>query len=86
VILFATAFKLVVEYAIIRFVDNRRYTLSLRLFRQYLNQPYSYFLDQNTGELSKNILVEVDQVINNLMRPMMQVFARGVRVHSLVAA
>jgi ATP-binding cassette, subfamily B, bacterial PglK len=82
----ATVFKMVVQYAVIKYVDNRRYTLGLRLFRQYLYQPYSYFLDHNTSELSKNILAEVNQVVNGVMRPMMQVFSRVVRIQRLVTA
>jgi ATP-binding cassette, subfamily B, bacterial PglK len=78
VVLIATAFKMLVLYALYRFVGNRRYTLGLRLFRQYLYQPYSYFLDHNSSELSKNLLTEVDQVINGVLRPLMESFAKGV--------
>jgi ATP-binding cassette, subfamily B, bacterial PglK len=67
-------------YAVIKYVDNRRYTLGLRLFRQYLYQPYSYFLDHNTSELSKNILAEVNQVVNGVMRPVRRVFVKNVLV------
>ncbi len=77
IVLIATGFKLVTLYALYRFVGNRRYTLSLRLFRQYLYQPYAYFLDHNTSELSKNLLAEVDQVINAVLRPFMEAFAKG---------
>jgi ATP-binding cassette, subfamily B, bacterial PglK len=84
VVLVATAFKMLVHYALYRFVGNRRYTLGLRLFRQYLYQPYSYFLDHNTSELSKNLLAEVDQVINGVLRPLMESFDKKVRVLGLV--
>lgn len=84
VVLIATAFKMLVLYALYRFVGNRRYTLGLRLFRQYLYQPYSYFLDHNTTELSKNLLTEVDQVINGVLRPLMESFAKGVLAVSIL--
>lgn len=84
VVLIATAFKMLVLYALYRFVGNRRYTLGLRLFRQYLYQPYSYFLDHNTSELSKNLLTEVDQVINGVLRPLMESFAKGVLAVSIL--
>lgn len=72
----ATAVKMGVNYAIFRYVANRRYSLGLRLFRQYLYQPYSYFLDHNSSELSKNLLSEVDQVVNNVLRPGMEAFGK----------
>jgi ATP-binding cassette, subfamily B, bacterial PglK len=77
VVLIVTVFKMVVHYAMYRYVGNRRYSMGLRLFRQYLYQPYSYFLDHNTTELSKNLLAEVDQVINGVLRPVMDTFAKG---------
>jgi ATP-binding cassette subfamily C protein len=48
-IIFITAYKTVVLYITYRFTANRRYTLSVRLFRQYLFQPYHFFLNHNTG-------------------------------------
>lgn len=76
-ILIATVFKLLVQYSIIRYAQDRRYTLSLRLLRRYLTQPYSYFLNHNTTELSKNILAEVNQVVDGVLRPALDVFSRG---------
>jgi ABC-type multidrug transport system fused ATPase/permease subunit len=76
-VLAATAFKMGVLYIAYRFVANRRYSLSVRLFRQYLFQPYYYFLNHNTGELSKNLLAEVDLVINGVLRPAMNTLVRG---------
>lgn len=76
-ILFSTAFKLIVQYAIIRYAQDRRYSLSLKLFSRYLGQPYPYFLDHNTSELSKNILAEVNQVVDGVLRPALTVFSRG---------
>ena len=55
----------------------RSYTLGRRLMSQYLYQPYSYFLDHNTSELSKNILAEVQQVLTQAIRPGMELMARG---------
>ena len=77
-VLIATAFKLMVLYVVARYVGNRRYSLGLRLFRQYVYQPYSFFLDHNTSELSKNLLAEVNQVINGVLRPAMDIVVHGV--------
>jgi ABC-type multidrug transport system fused ATPase/permease subunit len=42
-VVLATAFKMLVMYIMYRFTGNRRYSLGLRLFRQYLYQPYQFF-------------------------------------------
>jgi ABC-type multidrug transport system fused ATPase/permease subunit len=76
-IIAVTVFRTSVLYIAYRFTANRRYTLSVRLFRQYLFQPYQFFLNHNTGELSKNLLSEVDMVINSVLRPAMDMFTRG---------
>lgn len=76
-VLSANALTTVVMYWVFRWSQMRSYTLGRRLLSQYLYQPYSYFLDHNTSELSKNILTEVQQVVQQAMIPMMQMFARG---------
>jgi ABC-type multidrug transport system fused ATPase/permease subunit len=78
VIVIVTVFKLGISYISQRYIQNRRYTLGVRLFKQYLYQPYQFFLSRNTSELSKNILSEVDMVINGIMRPAIQIFINGV--------
>ena len=74
-----TALNSVISYIVFRFTANRRYVLSVRLFRQYLFQPYHFFLNKNSGELSKNLLYEADTVINLIMRPSMDIITYGSR-------
>lgn len=74
----ATAFRMLVNYFLFRYLGHLRYSLGLRLFRQYLYQPYTYFLDHNTSELSKNLLSEVDKVVNGVLQPGTQAFAKAV--------
>ena len=73
-----TTFKMATLYLMYRFIGMRRYHLGLRLFRAYLFQPYSFMLNQSSAELSKNVLTEVDQVINDVLRPAMEAFAATV--------
>jgi ABC-type multidrug transport system fused ATPase/permease subunit len=76
-IVVVTAVKIGVSYINYRYTENRRYTLGVRLFKQYLYQPYQFFLNHNTGELSKNILSEVDMVIGGVMGPAIGIFISG---------
>ncbi|MDR0503163.1 MAG: ABC transporter ATP-binding protein/permease [Treponema sp.] len=72
-----TAVRTGISYVTCRYTANRRYTISVRLFRQYLFQPYQFFLNKNSGELSKNVLSEVDMVIHAVMQPGIHIFTNG---------
>lgn len=84
-IVLGNAFRILTLYAILRFNGACRANLGLRLFRQYLYRPYTYFLDHNTSELSKGILTEIDLVVNGVLKSAMDVFARGVVAISILA-
>ncbi|WP_319416097.1 ABC transporter ATP-binding protein/permease [Marispirochaeta aestuarii] len=77
IILGTNGFTTIVMFFLFRWSNMRSYTLGRRLMSQYLYQPYSYFLDHNTSELSKNILAEVQQILTQAIRPGMELLARG---------
>lgn len=57
----------------IHFVWRKNHSLSTALLRKYLSMPYSYFLDQNTANLGKNVLFEVHQLTNNFLMPLTKI-------------
>jgi len=60
-----------------RFLGHK---LSLRLLRDYLYKPYVFFLDNNTADLGKNILSEVDRSISGVVTPAMFILSKLVIV------
>lgn len=60
-----------------RFTSMRNFSISKRLLRKYLHQPYVFFLNKNTSELGKNILSEVSAVISVLVN-LMQIISSGI--------
>lgn len=70
------AFKSLTTYAQNRFALMREYSISKRLVEGYLNQPYSWFLNRHSADLGKNILSEVQTVIDNGMIPLMTLMAQ----------
>lgn len=52
------------------------YTISQRLFFQYMHQPYVFFLQRNSNDLSKNVLAEVNSLTNNILMTSMDLCAR----------
>jgi ABC-type multidrug transport system fused ATPase/permease subunit len=69
----ASAFE---HHLVSHFVWGKQHTLSVRLLRKYLEAPYTFFLDHNTSALSKNILSEVSEVVNNVLLPGLRVLAQ----------
>ena len=77
-------FKALTDYALVRFVQMREYSIGKRLIEGYLNQPYSWFLNHHSAELGKNILSEVEQVIANGIRRLMELISKGVVAIALI--
>ena len=70
-------FKALTIYAQVRFSEMRDYSISKRLEEGYLRQPYSWFLNQNSSELGKTILSEVNNIVSNGMGQLLEVVAKG---------
>ena len=71
------AFKALTTYAQIRFIQMRGYSIGKRLFEGYIKQPYSWFLDNHSSELGKNILSEISQVVGGGINPLIELIAKG---------
>ena len=77
VIVTAIAFKALTIYAMLRFTFMREYSIGRRLVAGYLHQPYEWFLSRNSAELGKKVLSEVQQVVNGVLIPVLQLIAHG---------
>ena len=78
VLLVSLVFKAITNYAQLRYIQMREYSISKRLIEGYLHQPYSWFLDRHSADLGKTILSEVAQVIGGGLRPYLELIAKGV--------
>jgi ABC-type multidrug transport system fused ATPase/permease subunit len=70
-------FSTLTQYAIFRFTYMRGYTISIRMLRGYLFQPYTWFLHRHSAELGTSVLSEVNQVISQAMVPAMRLLAQA---------
>lgn len=77
-LIFSIFFRACTQWFILRFAYMRAYSMSSRLVQGYLFQPYGWFLKRHTGEIGKNILGEVDQVVMGAVIPLMQAVAQVV--------
>ena len=61
--------KALTAYFQSRYIRYCEYSLSKRLTRKYIYQPYSWFLNQNSSEIGKTILSETGNVIGKGLGP-----------------
>lgn len=66
------------NWGLARFSWMRSHSISRRLLRNYIYQPYKFFLNQNTSILGKNILSEVQLVVKGVIVPLLEIFSRGI--------
>ncbi len=83
-LIISLSFKALTTYFQGRFVESREYTIGKRLIEGYLNQPYSWFLGHHSADLVKIILSEVQQIITNGIRPLMELIAKGMVAIGLI--
>ena len=67
------------------FTFMRGHSISVRLLRSYLHQPYDFFLDRNTAELTKNLFTEVRRVVSGVLIPCITLFSRFVIVIFIIS-
>ncbi len=83
-ILISSFFRVFAYYVMNRFIEMRRHSISVRLFEKYLRQPYIFFLSRHSSDMSKTILSEVDQLTNQVFRPVIQMFAYSIALVAIV--
>ena len=75
VVMLGTFAQIFALYTNQRFTNARAYSLSSRLLRGYLRQPYTWFLNRHTSDLGKAVLSEVDAVVTQTFMPAMKVIS-----------
>ena len=77
ILVLSLALKALTTFVQVRFALMCEYSIAKRLVEGYLNQPYSWFLGQHSGDLGKTVLSEVSQVIHQALVPVMNLIAHG---------
>lgn len=77
VLVVSNTFIIFTRWLMERYAWGRNHSLSRRLLRSYLYRPYEYFLTRNSAELGENILEEVKEVTNQMLKPTLLGFAKG---------
>src|SRR5437762_3723502 len=75
-LLVSNAMNLLAEYARTRYAQNFAHWLRVRLLRRMASQPYTYFLQRNSGDLLKKILGDVTNYTTGVLLPLLDTVAR----------
>lgn len=70
-LLFSSLYKAATRFVMNRFSNMRLHSLSLRLFKNYLKQPYSFFLQRNSSDMTKNMLLEASVAVQQVLMQFM---------------
>ena len=77
-LMISAAYRTFTQFKMNRYIEMMRHSLSSRLLRNYLGQPYEFFMGRNSSDLSKSALSEVDQLIAGVLRPVFNLFAYSI--------
>lgn len=69
IIIIANLLQAAKLYAIERFAEMRVHALSQRLLGTFMRQPYEFYLNRHSGDMTKGILQEAGEVSNRFFRP-----------------
>ena len=78
-------FKALTIYVQVRFTTMCQYSISSRMIKGYLNEPYSWFLSRHSADLGKTILSEVSMVVSNGLNPMINLVVRSIVTITILA-
>lgn len=71
-------------WAVARYAYMRIYSLSHRLLAAYMGRPYEYFLDNNSSDMSSQILQETHEVVYKFFQPAADAIAALLTVIAVV--
>ena len=78
VLLVSNSYQAFMMWVVTNFSRFQTHRLSVRLLRQYLFQPYSFFLDRNTSEMGKNVVNEASRGVGGVLLPLLNLVSKSI--------
>ena len=69
IIVLSAFFRTYAMHKVNHFLEKSRNILCSRLFKKFIDQQYSFYIERDTSELSKIVISEVDHLVDRLIRP-----------------
>jgi ABC-type multidrug transport system fused ATPase/permease subunit len=70
ILIISITFKALTLYFQTRFLKMCEYNIATRIIKNYLFQPYSWFLNRNSSSIGKTILSEVNRLVGKGLTPL----------------
>jgi ABC-type multidrug transport system fused ATPase/permease subunit len=83
-VVFGLLFKALTQYAIYRFSTMRNYSISTRMLKGYLHQPYTWFLHRNSADVAAAVLTQVNELVGRAILPSIRFLASSIVIVFLV--
>jgi ABC-type multidrug transport system fused ATPase/permease subunit len=84
-VILRNVFLALTHYVLIRYSHMRSYSISKRLFAEYLSRPYTFFLGKNSSELNRDVLAEVTNLVRGYLIPALHFLSRAIIALAIVA-
>jgi ATP-binding cassette subfamily C protein len=84
VFLFKNIYLIAYKYVQARFIYNRYRSISARLFKIYMNVPFSFHLNRNSASLIRNVSAESRAIATNVMLPILQIATEFIMALSII--
>ncbi len=78
VLLVSNSYQAFMMWVVTNFSRFQTHRLSVRLLRQYLFKPYSFFLNRNTSEMGKNVVSEVSRGVGGVLLPLLNLVSKSI--------
>jgi ABC-type multidrug transport system fused ATPase/permease subunit len=70
-LIFTALTRISIQYFLAKFSSMQIHAISMRLLKNYVKQPYSYFLKNNSSNMAKTMFTEVNDVVKQTLIPML---------------
>ncbi len=78
ILVFNNILAAITDWFLVKFTLLRGHALAQRLLAGYMSRSYAWFLTRNTADMGANILNEVANYMKGVLRPFMEMLAKGI--------
>jgi len=73
ILLISNGFRALSSYLIIYFSLNKFFSLNKKMMTYYLSQPYSFYLDRNSTDLTNSLVIQINAAIAGVITPWLSI-------------
>jgi ABC-type bacteriocin/lantibiotic exporter with double-glycine peptidase domain len=84
ILLVTNALIVVSVWLMLRFSWSLHHRLSMTLLGKYLHKPYAYFLSKNSAGMAGSLVMQVAQVTEGVLVPVLSAFGRGMAALAII--